>query len=324
MIAAYCHTRDHGWKPVGDLTLLSDLRTEAGKLLWVEADARRLDDDKAATLAEEFGLRLPVVEDAAQARRARPKLDLWDDLLFLVLHQLDEVSGQLEAVQLTCFVGGSFVLTIHEGAERTLEEAKRRWADIGKEHDEGPAYLVHTLLDVIVDDYERIAGALEEEMEELEEIALEVPTAPLQRQLYGVKQRLARVRRYGLPIARVLESLDNPSGRLGWPQATAPLFRDVYEHVLRLGDEVRSIDELSQAVIELQRSELATRLSDVNKKLTAWAAIVAVPTFIASLYGMNFALWPPTGSSSGFIFALALMATVAAGLYVSFKRRRWL
>ena len=97
----------------------------------------------------------------------------------------------------------------------------------------------------------------------------------------------------------------------------------MHDHVLRIGDQVRNVDDLTDAVLDLLRSEQTARLNDTTKRLTAWAAIIAVPTFIASVYGMNFALVPPDGGLFGFYFALALMIVTSAGLYLYFKDKNW-
>ena len=102
------------------------------------------------------------------------------------------------------------------------------------------------------------------------------------------------------------------------------LFRDVHDHVIRLRDQVQNIDDLSAAVIDFTRAEQSTALNEVTKKLTGWAAIIAVPTFIASVYGMNFALLPEEGHLFGFWFALVLMSASGAILYSYFKRKRWI
>jgi magnesium transporter len=323
VLLAYCHSPSGGWSTVENLDHLSDLRVEEGILLWAEADVRDLSEKDVALIADEFSLHRLAVEDATETKQ-RPKLDPYEAQLFVVFHELNEIGRQLEPVQISCFVGERYVLTLHDGAQRMLDEAKRRWAVRQEELGQGPAFLLYTLLDVIVDDYERIADELEEEMENLEAIALDAPTTPIQQDLYSVKQRVARLRRYAVPVSRILEWVRDSADRTGFPEESRPLFRDVYDHLMRITDQVRSIDDLSGAVIDLQRAEQAHQLSEVNKKLTAWAAIIATPTFIASVYGMNFALEPDTGTAFGFWFALVLMAGAAIVLYVYFRRRRWL
>jgi magnesium transporter len=323
MLMAVCHTKEAGWTRVEDLEQLSDLRAEAGNVLWAETDIANLTKQDIETVAEEFGLHTLAVEDAINTRQ-RPKLDVYENHLFVVFHQLDEDEDrQFDARQVACFVGERYVLTLHEGASRSLDETKARLADL-KEPLESPALVVYTLIDTIVDDYQEKADALEGEIEELEEIVLETPRAPVQRQLYSVKQRLARLRRYVVPGERLLGWVLEPTHGWAFSPRTTELFRDVHDHLLRMVDEIRNVDELSDAVLDLVRTEQNNALSDINKKLSAWAAIFAVGTLIAGIYGMNFALIPKDQSLFGFWFAVGLMAFSSVALYFYFKRKGWL
>ena len=323
MLVAVCHSAATGWVEVNNLTELSDLRDESGNLLWAEADVATLNDEEIALIADEFNLHPLAVEDAVRTRQ-RPKLESYEGHLFVVFHELDEVDGQLEASQIACFIGERYLITLHAGAERIISEAKRRWSDELVDRDAGPGYLLHTLLDALVDDIEVIADKLEDEIENLEEITLQNPAAPVQRELYSVKQKLSRLRRYALPTERVVHWVIEGHGRRLFPRETDELFADVNDHLLRTAGQVRNIDDLADAVLDLRRSEQATALNEVTKRLTGWAAIIAVPTFIASVYGMNFALVPTEGQMFGFVFALFLMALSGLVLFLYFKRRDWI
>jgi magnesium transporter len=318
-----CHSAATGWIEVNDLSELSELRVESGNLLWVEADVATLGDEEIALIADEFSLHPLAVEDAVRTRQ-RPKLESYEGHLFVVFHELDEVDGQLEAAQIACFIGDRYLITLHEGAERIISEAKRRWSNELLQRDAGPGHLLHTLLDALVDDIEVIADKLEDEIENLEEITLQNPSAPVQRELYSVKQRLSRLRRYALPTERVVHWVLDGAGRKLFPEETHELFADVNDHVLRTADQVRNIEDLADAVLDLRRSEQATALNEVTKRLTGWAAIIAVPTFIASVYGMNFALVPTEGQIFGFFFALFLMALSSLVLFIYFRGRDWI
>ena len=320
MLMALRHTGNDGWQRVDDCSKLSDLRAAGGNLLWAEADVTKLDPGDIQLIAEEFDLHPLAVEDAIHTRQ-RPKLDRYESHLFIVVHQLDEVDGQLEAVQIGCFVGDGYVLTLHAGATETIEAAKKRWVDIPQEH---ASYLLHTLIDVVVDDYQHIADRLEAEIEELEEIALATPEADIQRQLYSVKQRLSRLRRYVVPESRLLERTTQPGGGALFSETTVPLFRDVQDHLLRITDQVRNIEDLSDAVLDLTRNAQAARLNENSRKLSAWAAIFAVLTMIAGIYGMNFQLVPEENSLFGFWFAIGLMVTSGVAMYSYFKHKEWL
>ncbi len=321
MLKALCHSAATGWQDVEDVTRLSDLRAGDDNLLWAEADVRGLDPSDVSLMADEFGLHPLAVEDAVHTRQ-RPKLDRYESHLFIVMHQLDEVNGQLEAAQIGCFVGDRYVLTLHAGTTRTIEMAKKRWElERPEQH---PSFLLHTLLDVVVDDYQKIADRIEDEVEELEEIALATPGGDIQRQLYSVKQRIARLRRYAVPGARLLDRTTQEGESAPFSQDTAHLFRDVHDHLLRITDQIRSVDDLSDAVLDLTRNAQAAILNENGRKLSAWAAIFAVQTLIAGIYGMNFQLLPEENSLGGFWFALTLMVTSGVALFGYFKKRGWI
>lgn len=310
------------WRDVDDLSMLSEYRDEQGELLWAQEDVANVDDRMIDVIAEEFELSPFAVEDAKSLRQ-RPKLESYERHLFLVVYQLDEERDQLEARQVSCFVGDGYVLNIHEGAERTLNEALRRWSELPRNARASRTRVVHTLLDAVVDDYRDIADHLETEIEELEERVLTTPSAGVEKELYAVKQSVARLRRFVLPMTRVLDWILDGAGKDMVPRESVEMFRDVNDHLLRILDQVRNIDDLASAVFDFRRSEQTARLNDTILKLTGWAAIIAVPTWIASVYGMNFDLVPPDGSSAGFWFAIALMAVSAVSLYYYFKRKNW-
>jgi magnesium transporter len=321
MLLAVCHSKGAGWEQVDDVSTVSDLRAKQGNRVWAEADVTGLSPEDIQVIAEEFDLHPLAVEDAVHLRQ-RPKVDAYENHLFVVFHELDEIEGQLEAVQLSCFIGERYVLTIHGGAGRVLDEAKKRWQELEDEADH-PGHLVHTLLDVVVDDYGGIAQRLEDEVELLEEVVLAQPDVRVQTQIYSLKQRISRLRRYSLPLSRVLEWATD-EGKRHLPDTTHHQFRDVHDHVLRMVDQIRSIDELSQAVLDLTQGEHTRSLNEINKKLSAWAAIFAVSTVIAGIYGMNFVLVPKDQTLVGFWFALGLMGVMSLGLYLYFKRKDWL
>jgi magnesium transporter len=321
MLKAICHEEATGWFDVDDPSVISQLIQHEGAIVWAELDQAGLVQKDVDTIAEEFGLHPLAVEDAISLKQ-RPKLEAYENHLFAIMHQLDEDDGQFEAKRIACFIGKGWVLTVHEHSERTLGETRARLLKEKRPRDRGPSHIMHTLLDVIVDDYQHKTDALEDEVEQLEERLLEDPQQPVDKQLYSLKQRLARLRRYAVPGERILTAMLGPVSQV--PDETGAYFRDIHDHILRIIDQMRNVQDLSDAMIDLRRVEQANALNEVTKRLTGWAAIIAVPTFIASVYGMNFQLIPNEGGIFGFVFAIALMAGSGIGLYSFFKKRGWI
>jgi magnesium transporter len=322
MLTAIYHSPETGWKEVTDLSIISNLCEESGARVWAEADISTLTEQDIALIAEEFSLHPLAVEDAT-SQKERPKLEQYEGHLFTVVHELRPENGQLEPVQISCFIGIRYVLALHAGARRTIDETRRRLLETKGDVWGGSAFLMHTMLDALVDDYERIGGELEATVEDLEEQLLTDPRLPAQRDLYSVKQRVARFRRYVLPASRILTDVVNTGAISSIGPEFGAYFRDVHDHTLRLADQVRSIDDLADALIDLVRVESSNAQNEVTKRLTGWAAIIAVPTYIASVYGMNYRL-VPRHEVLGFWFAISMMATSAIGLYAFFKRKGWI
>ena len=336
MLMAICHSPEDGWVDVDDLGAIAKLRRRAHTVVWAEADLGALSAADVTVLQQEFGLH-PLAVDNARSARERPKLEPYDKQLLLVVHQLDTIEGHLEPSQIACLIGDDFVLTLHDGATRVLDEAKARWKDVSEELAGATGFLMYSVLDAVVDDYESIADRLEEEVERLEEQALsrgqseavdkrahEEARRDMDYQLYALKQQVSRLRRYAFPAARALDWIVTSERHDIVRAETEPYFRDVHDHLEGITEQIESVDSLANAVLNLQRSAEAAGLSEINKRLTAWAAIIAVPTLISSIYGMNFELVPKSGRLFGFWFALALMAGVALALFTVFKRKRWI
>jgi magnesium transporter len=309
------------WHVVPDLDSFRGMDLRAGPE-WITVDASRLGADELRSVLEAHGVHPLVAEDAAHPRQ-RPKIESYGDDLFLVLHQLDEENGQLEACQLAAVITGEYVLVIHHGADRTIESLRRRV-------DGGAGPPLYVLLDTNVDEYERIANDLEEEVERFEEEALEASREGMveqrveQAELYSIKQRLSRLRRYAVPVERILASVTGVEGARSIDEEAQPLFQDVHDHTIRLSAQIRNVDELTGAVLDLIRSEQADTLNMVNKKLSAWAAIFAAWAVITGFYGMNLDLEPEEQTAFGFWFVFTLMGVVGLGLFFVFKRRKWL
>jgi magnesium transporter len=334
---ALCRTDDGSWSEVDDLGEILRLRRDPATSIWIESDVSGMSADEMRALAGEFEIDPLAVEDA-ESPRQRPKLEPYPGHLLVVVHQLDEdEDDQLEPRQVAAFVGAGFVVLLHHRATRLVDDMRRRVEALGTA-EASTDRLLHVIVDAAVDQDEAIANRIAEEVEDMEDDALELAKRrerrpdrrlpphhwPSQYRLYTLKQQMAALRRYALPLGSALER--RRAGEEHDPEDEIErLFRDVHDHVIRLAADLRNSEELTDGVLELVRSVQADTLNETNKKLTAWAAIVAAPALIVGLYGINYRLLPDHSLGQwGFVLVITLMALASGLLYVSFRRRDWL
>jgi magnesium transporter len=336
---ALCRSPDGSWQVVREVRHVARLRRDPRAMVWADADVSDLSEADVRALAEEFDLDPLAVEDALDPRQ-RPKLETYPEHLFAIAYQLDEEADQLEPRQIAAFVGRGFAILLHQGADRIVAEARKRLRSSADGRASSADRALHVLLDAAVDDHERISDSIDRDIEELEAQAIELAreherherlhfrrreTGPSRYELYTLKQQLVMLRRFAVPMRAALERfLDRRGNGSRSEDETENLLRDVLDHLVRLSAQIRSADELGNGVLDLVGSVQADTLNAMNKKLSAWAAIVAAPALIVGLYGTNYKVLPGISGSAGFGFVLGLMAAGAGALFAFFKRRGWI
>jgi magnesium transporter len=308
---------------------ISDYLTQDDALVWV--DLYEPDHEMLAGLADELGLSEWAIEDAVAAVE-RVKASVYPTYTFFTVYtvQVDPVDcAQLDRSALTLHRISAFVLkntliTIRLSPFFDIHQVVERWDDIGAQR-HGVGALVHGLLDVVVDGHFDAVQALDDGMEILEgELFDENSNSrDLQRRTFQVRKDLVDFRRVVLPMREVVTSIQHRRLDLKSPPELDPLYADLYDHVIRVSEWTESLRDLVSTIFETNLSLQDARLNTVIKKLTAWAAIIAVPTAITGFYGQNVP-YPGFGAPSGFIASTALMSVLMVGLYIGFKRRDWL
>jgi magnesium transporter len=292
----------------------------------------------------EFGLHDLAIEDAFRAHQ-RPKLEQYEESLFVVLrtaritHQ-DDTLG-LEFGETHVFVGERYVVTVRHGSQRSYADLRARCEASPALLAKGPGFVLYALMDFLVDQYFPIVAALEEEVAGLEEQLLGDSAERFSRatltRIYQLKRDLLRVKRAVAPLVEVCNRLMRFDVDLV-PEGTRPYFRDVLDHVIRINEMVDNLRELlttafevNLSLISIEENHEMKRLAEWSveqnrdtRRLAAWAAIIAVPTMIAGVYGMNFLDMPELQWAFGYYFALLLMAAACAALFFGFKRSGWL
>jgi magnesium transporter len=266
-----------------------------------------------------------AIEDAYNAHQ-RPKLEQYEDSLFVVLRTAQMVRSprHLEFGETHVFVGHNYVITVRHGSMRSHIGVRQRCESTPQVLAKGPGYVLYALMDFVVDQYLPIVAGIEDDVQQLEESLLENPSsAEATHRLYLLKRDLLALRRAVSPLAEVANRLmrfDFPH----IPEHTRPYFRDVYDHVLRLNETIDMQRELLTTALEAHLSLMSVAQNEHMKRITAWAAMIAVPTMIAGIYGMNFSHMPELGWAYGYYGALGVMALASVGLYIGFRRSGWL
>jgi magnesium transporter len=306
--------------PVADV---SDFLAEPGTAVWVDLCAPTEAD--LAELAGELGLHRLAVEDAVSDHQ-RPKLDRYDGHAFLTAYavRFDAETGRIATAELAAFVTPRALVTVRKDDGFDIEAVVRRWDENTRLAKSGVPFLVHGLLDHVVDGQYEAVQALDDEIEGLEDLVFEdrPDSSELQRRSFRLRKSLTTLRRVVLPMREVISSLMRPDLRLA-DELTRPYFEDVHDHARQAAEQTEALRELIATVRETQLNLQGNRLNLIMKKVTGWAAVIAVPTAVTGFYGQNVP-YPGNGAPSGFWTSTAAVLVLSVGLYALFKRKDWL
>ncbi len=278
-----------------------------------------------ATIASELNLHPLAVEDAVNEHQ-RPKVDRYDSHLFInayVVH-LDVASGELSTSEVSMFVTPRALVTVRKDEGVEIDGVLRRWDESPDLAGQGVAFLLWGVLDVIVDGHFEAVQSLDTEIEGVQDALFDTRAreAEVQRRSFELRRSLVLLRRVVLPMREVINSVMRRDLRVIGPQMM-PYYQDVYDHVLRATDWTESLRDLVTTILETNLAIQGNRMNLVMKKVTSWAAIIAVPTAITGFYGQNVP-YPGFSAHWGFWFSSALIVVMSGGLYLLFKRNDWL
>ncbi len=298
-------------------------RLDAGELVWLDLCAPMVTD--LHIIAEELNLHTLSIEDAVTSHQ-RAKLDRYSDYLFLNAYDvsLDMATGELQTSELSAFIAKSAIVTVRDDPRFDVDALVDRWDSSSDLVDNGVAFLLHGLLDMLVDRHFEAVQALDDGIEELEDLLFdERPRAPeVQRRSFEMRKSLVTLRRVVLPMREVVNTLLRRDLHI-IPEQMTPYFQDVYDHVLRATEWTESLRDLVTTILETNLTIQGNRLNLIMKKLTGWAAVIAVPTAVTGFYGQNVP-YPGFGKEWGFVISLIVLFGTAGALYWGFKRRDWL
>lgn len=306
--------------PVQDI---SEHLEDEGACVWLDYCAPTQKD--LATIAEELKLHPLAIEDAVNEHQ-RPKLDRYDSHLFMSAYtvKLNAASGRLCASEVAVFITSKALVTVRKDEGVAIDSVLARWDDSKDLAEHGVSFLLWGLLDDIVDGHFEAVQSLDTEIEALEDLLFD--DAPhnteVQRRSFELRKSLVLLRRLVLPMREVVNSLMRRDLHV-LDQAMMPYYQDVYDHVLRATEWTESLRDLVTTILETNLTIQGNRMNLVMKKVTSWAAIIAVPTAVTGFYGQNVP-YPGFAAHWGFWFSTVLIVVLSGGLYWAFRRSDWI
>ena len=299
----------------GGLALQADEFVWIGLLEPTEAELR--------TLQKRFNLHPLAVEDALSAHQL-PKVEVYGAELFVVARTAQIVEDRIQYGETHIFLGPNHVITVRHGSARAHSDLRAHLEASPRLLQHGADYVLHAILDFVVDGYSPIVDEVEEDVLAMEQQALDTFLSRAEiRTLFQLRGDLLRFERIVGPMEEVASRLE----RLDLPcvdPEVRPYFRDIRDHVRRVNSRVGALRETLSSVFEVSSLLEQQRQGVITRRLASWAAILAVPTAIAGIYGMNFDYLPELKWRYGYFLVIGVMATICAGLYVGFKRSKWL
>ncbi len=283
------------------------------------------DVDAVARVGSALGLHPLVQEDIVNTRQ-RPKAEIYDDHLFVVLQMIryDAGTARLDTEQVSLILGPRYVVTFQERPGDVFETVRQRIrSDKGRIRRQGPDYLAHALMDVVVDHYFLTLESLEDQLEALEEALLDKPGPELLKAIHDLKRVMVALRKGVWPLRELLLTLERSESELIAP-STRPYFRDIYDHSIQVIDTVESFRDVLSGYMDVYLTSVSNRMNEIMKVLTIVATLFIPLTFIVGVYGMNFEHMPELGWRWAYPALWGVMVTLAGGMLLLFRRKHWL
>jgi magnesium transporter len=287
-------------------------------------------EDELASISERYGLHPLAVEDAVYAHQ-RPKLEHYDEALFMVLktaryvehEQLTATSEVVDTGEVMVFLGSNYVITVRHGEHTGLTDLRARLEAQRDLLCLGPSAVLYAVADLVVDTFVDVAGAVTEDVDELENSVFSPERTDDIGRLYQLKRELMSLRKAVSPLETPLQKLAERQIDVV-PDAMRSYFRDVQDHAIRVRDQVGGLDELLSSILQASLARTSLADNEDTRKISAWAAMIAVPTLITGLYGMNFEYMPELRWHYGYPLVVLVIVAVCFLLYRGFKRNGWL
>jgi magnesium transporter len=288
-------------------------------------------NEEFAGIAELFDLHPLAVEDAIEAHQ-RPKVERYGETLFAVFktvcyvehEKLTATSEVVDTGEIMVFVGAEFVITVRHGRHGSLGPLREELESNPRQLAKGPAAVLHAIADHVVDDYLSVTDSVQADIDQVEtDVFAENGARADPGRIYQLKRELLELKRAVVPLSRPLEDLATRPMRVIGPEIQA-YFRDVSDHLLRAKEQIASFDELLNSILQAHLAQVTVAQNEDMRKITAWAAVIAVPTMVCGVYGMNFDHMPELHWRFGYPLVLGVITVACLALYRGFRRNGWL
>ena len=297
---------------------------EKPTVTWINIDGIH-DVDVISKIGKNYGIHPLMLEDIVNTEQ-RPKIEDFEDYLFLVVKMLsfDEKQREINIEQVSLVIGPNYVLSFQEREGDVFDPVRDRIRrSKGRIRKKGADYLAYALLDAIVDGYFLILERIGDRIEELEENLISRPDVRMLQAIHYLKREMIFLRRSVWPLREVISGMSRKESSL-IKESTEIFLRDVYDHTIQVIDTIETYRDMVSGMLDTYLSSISNRMNEVMKVLTIFAAIFIPLTFVAGIYGMNFAYMPELGWKWGYFAVLAIMATICISMLIYFRSKKWL
>jgi magnesium transporter len=319
-----CAIYEHGQRRVGAANLEQAYQASRSGEAFVWIGLYEPTEEEFDSLKREFDLHELAVEDAIKAHQ-RPKLEVYDDTVFVVLKTARYVDPEevVELGEILIFIGEGFIITVRHGEASSLHDVRLTLEKDRERLRRGPGSVLHAILDRVVDDYQPAVDGLAQDIEQVEAQVFSSERGNPAERIYKLKREVLEFSRAVSPLIDPVERL--AAGKFGvvHPEIQT-YFRDVTDHLLRVNEQIDSYRDLLTSILSANLTQVGVRQNEDMRRISAWVAIIAVPTAIAGIYGMNFDNMPELRWSFGYPLVIAVMLVICTGLYRYFRSSGWL
>jgi len=306
-----------------EINEVSEVLKQPDRFVWI--GLHEPSSEVLNQVQKEFCLHDLAIEDAHSAHQ-RPKMEMYGTSMFIVLRtaQINKQEHRVDFGETHFFLGKNYIVSVRHGSSYSYTDVRTRCEATPQLLRKGPAFALYAVMDSIVDQYFPVIHGMEQELEAIEDKIFDAkPDRKTTEDIYHLKRELLEMKRAVSPLIDISNRLMRFDFEL-IPEDTRPYFRDVYDHSVRVNETVDNTRELLTTALEANFSLISISQSDVSKKFAGWAAIIAVPTMVAGIYGMNFKFMPELDWPWAYPVILIITFGLSIGLFILFRRSKWL